>query len=232
MRLPTRLLLLALLVAVFEGCEIPKGGSDEGSITYAVSFPFLENSILKNVFPEEMTLYYKENLVRADIRSLGGIVTSGFVADSEQREYQQLLKNYQDYYKVLLDQEATNAFIARQPALRFEQTDQTKNIAGFECSLTIAHFLTDSMPPVHLYHTDEIEIETPNWFNQYREIDEVLLGYEIEQFGMRMQLLAKEVTHDKIDTTIFHVDEKYQEVEMSTFREVIKELLEGIAEEE
>lgn len=232
MRLLTRQLLFTSIALCLFGCSLPKGSLDEGSITYEVSFPFLENSILKNVFPEEMTLLYKENLVRGDIRSLGGIVSSGFVADSEQREYQQLLKNYQDYYKVILDQEATDAFVATQPALRFEATDETMMIAGFECQLTIAHFQTDSVPPVKLYHTDEIDIDNPNWFNQYREIEDVLLGYEIEQFGMRMQLMAKEVTHDKINKKAFEVDPQYKTVEMAEFRNTIRQLLEGITEPE
>lgn len=204
------------------------GGSNEGVILYEVSFPFLEDNILKNVFPDEMKLYYKEGMVRAELRSLGGIVTTGFVANENERVLKQLLKNYQDHLMVVLNEQQTNNTIQDQPAIKLVTTDEQVEVAGYLCQVTIAEFMNDSMPPVRLLHTNQLEIENPNWFNQYREIDGVLLGYELEQFGMRMKLHARKVLQQEVDPMHFQVDADYREVSISEFRETFSGLLSEI----
>lgn len=216
--------LIIIFVLAMAGCSMP-GKPDEGIIVYDVSFPFLEDNILKNVFPEEMKLYYKQDMVRAELRSLGGIVTTGFVANEDQRVLKQLLKNYQDYLMVVLNEEETNALIDMQPGLKLVATDEKVEVAGYLCDVTIAEFTNDSMPPVRLLHTKELGIENPNWFNQYHEIEGVLLGYEFEQFGMRMKLHARNILHHEVDSTVFDVDSDYREVSTSEFRETIGGLL-------
>lgn len=221
-----RLLKFSVVILLLSaaGCAMP-GKPDEGIIVYDVTFPFLEDNILKNVFPEEMKFYYKEDQVKAELRSLGGIVTTGFVASEEDRILKQLLKNYQDRLMVVLNEDETNALIKRQPQLRLVSTDEQVEVAGYMCEVTIAEFTSDSMPPVRLLHTTELGIENPNWFNQYHEIEGVLLGYELEQFGMRMKLSAREVLHNEVNPEVFNVDADYRVVSTDEFRSTITGLL-------
>lgn len=186
--------------------ELPQ---DEGLIVYDLTFPFLEESILKNVFPEELKLHFKEGRMHGEIRSLGGIVKTTFVSDNDKKEISQMLKNYSEFDVCTLDEKGVQEFLSDQPKVRFEPTDEREWIAGYHCKVTIAHFQTDSVPPIFLYHTDEIELLNPNWYTQFSEMDDVLLGYEVEQFGMRMQLRARQVIKKDIDAAMFAVPEKY-----------------------
>ena len=218
-------LFIAIIGIGLTSCDTDQK-KDQGIIFYDVSFPFLENSVLKNVFPAEMKLTFKDNNVKADLQSLGGIVASGFMADGNERTYCQVFKSYQEHYKVELDASGVDAYNAEQVGVRLEPTDQKETVAGYECDVTIAHFLTDSVPPITLYHTQEIDVEDPNWFTQYKEIDGVLLGYEIEQFGMRMRLLARQVSFTSIPDEQFEFGPQYNLINTNQMKEKIQALLE------
>lgn len=199
---------LSMIGLLLGSCEYERP-QDEGLIVYDLTFPFLEESILKNVFPEEMKLHFKDGKMHGEIRSLGGIVKTTFVTDNRKKEISQMLKNYSEYDVCTLNEEGVRGFLSDQPEVRFEPTDKRESIAGYNCKVTIAHFQTDSVPPIFLYHTDEIELLNPNWYTQFADMEEVLLGYEIEQFGMRMQLRARQVIKRDIDSSLFAVPEKY-----------------------
>lgn len=223
------MLCIATVIVMFSACETFKE-KNQGMIRYEVSFPFLENSILKNVFPEEMTLHFKESLVKGEIRSLGGIVTLGFIGNGEEKTFQQMLKNYQEFYVIRMDEAGIQKLLADQPSVRLEETDRKEIVAGYECDVTIAHFIIDSVPPIELLHTTELDVENPNWFSHYKEIDGVLLGYEIEQYGMRMKLHAKEIVLKEIPDAIFEVPDYYQPISLEEMQGQFEGLLTDFAE--
>lgn len=184
----------------------------EGVIYYDLEFPFLEDNMLKNVFPEEMKLYFKNNKMYGEVRSLGGIVTTSFVCDNDERVITQMLKNYSDYYCSTLNEKEVKASLVDHPGIRYESTSRTEMVAGYECEVTIAHFLTDSVPPIILFHTDEIDIDDPNWYTPFYEMEDVLLGYEVEQFGMRMKLKASAVAKKVVDDQLLVKGQKFEEI--------------------
>ena len=69
------------------------------------------------------------------------------------------------------------------------------SIAGTFCEKKIAIFdyLADGYD-VELYETFDVDIKNSNWCNQYTEIDGVLLGYEIKQFGIQARMIATKMT--------------------------------------
>lgn len=197
----------------------------EGVIIYDVTFPFIEGSILENVFPEEMTLWFKDDLVCGQVRSLGGIMKTNFVADNHRKVITQSVKNYSKYVACTFNENGVKQFLADQPNVRLESTGDSADVAGYRCAVTIAHFLIDSVPPIELYHTNEIDIRRPNWYTQFAEINEVLLGYEIEQFGMRMRLRARQVMKKDIDDAKFEIPEKYTYVSIDEFKATMRTIL-------
>lgn len=221
-------LFTLLLLSLFLWNCGSEDATPQGVIVYNVSYPVLEHSILENVLPSEMTILYKGDMARGQLRSVGGIVNSEFISNQQTKMFKQLLKSYQDYYVCELDQEGVNEFISTFPSLRFEKTAETINVAGFNCEVTLAY--NNDNPdesPMRVYHTKELNISNPNWYTQFNEIDGVLMGYELEQFGMTMRLEAKEVLERPVEDAAFLVDGKYQSVnsdEMeSKFQHLISE---------
>ena len=180
---------------------------------YNVSYPVLERSILKNVLPSEMTILFKGNMSRGQLRSVGGIVNSEFISNQKTKMFKQLLKSYQDYYVCELNQEGVNEFVSTFPSMRFESADETIVVAGYNCEVTLGYNEANPQAePMRIYHTKELSIENPNWYTQFKSIDGVLMGYELEQFGMTIRLVAKEVLERPVDDAAFLVDAKYVSV--------------------
>lgn len=124
-----------------------------------------------------------------------------------------------------LNEKQVFQYIANMPSMRLEPTGEKDSVAGFLCDKTIAHFNIDSVPPVILYHTKEIPLKQPNWYTQYKDVDGVLLGYELEQYGMRMKLLAKEVRLEPISEDHFTIDQEYMKINTERMEQVIDSLM-------
>ena len=224
-KLSKAILLIALpLVIGLAGCEFDRPEA-EGRIYYELSFPFLEGNILENVFPTEMVLSFKDDRMTGEIRSLGGIMKTSFITDNDAKTIQQMLKNYSDYTYASFDEQGLNKLLSSQPGVRIESTNDSALVAGYKCAVSIAYFLIDSVPPIQLFHTNQIDIEEPNWYTQFHELNEVLLGYEVEQFGMRMKLKATQVIKCEVPDASFIVDQNYKEVTGSELSEQLKTLL-------
>lgn len=223
----TRMLIITFaIIGIFTTeCNVSKEKDIEGTILYDVSFPYLDDPVLANVFPEEMKLSFQGENSHGYLKSLGGIVTSEFISNEEDRTFTQLLKAFSDRYVMKLSEVEVRDYLNGQPKMELVPTDETKEICGYTCKKTIANFQTDSMPPVYLFHTKDIQLSNPNWFNQYAAIDGVLLGYEVEQYGMRMKLEAREVTLGEIDDSVFSVDAKYQTIDAKKMKSVIDSLM-------
>lgn len=220
----TYLGVVSVFMTILLSCNYERPDA-EGVIYYDVSFPFLEGNILKNVFPEEMKLYFKDDMMYGEVRSLGGIVKTSFISDNQERRISQMLKNYGEKFYVELDEDGVEDFLSDQPAVRFEETSDSIDIAGYRCAITVANFMTDSVPAIMLYHTNKIDIKNPNWYTQFAEMPEVLLGYEVEQFGMRMKLIARQVIKKEVSDEQFIRNEKYQPINSSELKIMMKGML-------
>lgn len=208
----------------FSSCTFERPDA-EGVIYYDLEFPFLEDNMLKNVFPEEMKLYFKDDKMYGEVRSLGGIVTTSFIADNDEKVITQMLKNYSDYYSSTLNEAGVRESLSNHPGIRYETTDRSEVVAGYTCKVTIAHFLTDSVPPITLLHTSEIDIQNPNWYTPFHEMEDVLLGYEVEQFGMRMKLHANTVAKKVVEDQMLVKRDKYQEIPVEDLSEMMSGML-------
>ncbi len=106
-----------------------------------------------------------------------------------------------------------------------EKTGIQDSIAGFLCEKTIAHFLNDSVPAIELYHTKAIKVDHSNWWNQFSEIDGFLLAYEVEQYGKRMRLQAREITYGPVADERFEIPADYLLITSDAMKEKIDGLM-------
>ena len=217
--------LLLSFVLFSSRCNLDNEKPIQGVIVYDVTFPYLKNKVLLNVFPEEMVVSFKGDQTHGMLKSLGGIVASEFISNEKERSFCQLLKAFQDRYVMELSENEVVDFVKTMPAMTFESTNETDSLAGYLCKKTIANFQLDSVPPVILYHTTEIKLNNPNWYSQYQEIDGVLLGYEVEQYGMRMKLVAKSVESKEINDKIFEISSKYERINSEEMNSMIDSLI-------
>ncbi len=221
------LLICFFLVSIASCTENGKKQSiSEGKIIFDVAFPFEEGDILQHIYPEEMVMEFKDNRVHGLLQSLGGILSSEVYIDNNSHEFDQMLRVMKDRYHLELGASGVQEMLERMPQMTLVPTDKTDSIAGYLCKMTLAEFVGDSVPSVELWHTSDINLSTPNWCNQYHDLDEVLLGYEVEQYGMRMKLRARSIFLEDIGDDVFTQPEGYTEVDIYQMDEKIRSLIE------
>lgn len=193
----------------------------EGTITYEVSFPYEENTIILELYPKEMLFDFKDDKMKASLKSTWGIVSSELIIDNDQKSYTQMLKSFGDKYQMTLVGDEIKLWLERNPGIRIEESTDTLTIAGYLCNKSVAYFTNDSFPPIDLYYTKELKFKNPNWWNQFNQLDGFLLGYEVEQYGKRMRLRAKDVKFQAIPDQAFLVPTEYKKL---SFNEMTSQL--------
>lgn len=194
------------------GCSGPlfDGRQTQGSIKYKLSFPYNEGDLLVELFPQEMTMEFSDSRTRSTLKSLGDVVRTEVITDNKDKKFYQFLKSYENKYLLELDANGVNSMVSAMPQFRIVNTNEKDSVAGYLCSKSIAYFLTDSVPPITLYYTNDISIENPNWWTQFNSVPGVLLAYEVEQYGMRMKLEATEVSFREVE------DERFDAIPQGT----------------
>lgn len=164
----------------------------EGIIEYEVTFPYLEDdqSMLASLLPEKMYLYFAHNRYTTELTTVGGLFKNRFVSDQDERKLTHQLKVFKKKVEAEYDETAVQRQLQTMPHLTIIQTNETDTIAGLPCRKAIGIFDHISLPEMVIYYTDEINVDSPNWFSQFHNIDGVLMQYEVEQLGIRMRFRA------------------------------------------
>ena len=222
----TTFLVGMLSIVVFQSCDnIPYFGHQEGKIIYDVTFPYETNDIKLALFPSEMTCVFDGDHQHTKIESAYGIVKSEFIIDHEKKEFNHLVACFGSDYVMHLNEGEFNEWIKQFPSVRLEPTEETMTIAGYECKKTIAYFKSDSLPSVELYSTTKLDLDGNNWWNTYAGVEGTLLGYDIEQYGRRMQVRAREVIFQKTSPEDFQVPSSYTPISAGEMKAKLTEIV-------
>ncbi|MFM7770676.1 MAG: hypothetical protein ACKO8Q_08985, partial [Bacteroidota bacterium] len=82
-------------------------------------------------------------------------------------------------------------------------------------------FNNDSLPSVDLYSTTKLDLDGDNWWNTYAGIEGTLLGYDVEQYGKRMQVRAKEIVFEEVDKSEFELPADFQKVDPAQMKQIM-----------
>lgn len=208
-------LILPLIVVVAilanQACQNKwhDGSVHQGKIIYDITFPNESNSLMLDLYPKELVFHFKGDMMHSQVKTSYDILSSDIIVNNEEKTFVQLLKNMSKKYSVKMDRQTTEEWLRQYPKMTLVPTEETLIIAGYTCNKTVAHFAGDSLPPIELYHTKGIGLSNDNWWNQYNGLNGFLLGYEIEQFGKRMKVRAREIKFEAIPDSKFEVPSEY-----------------------
>jgi len=226
--LTKRLLLLTIsivsLTALFSSCEEALFSSDEedkkvvtpkiseGVIHFELSYPYYEDAFMASIMPDEMEMTFKNNVYRNHVTK-GGLFSSTVIADCNNKTLILILDLGPKRIYCTLDKSLTNKMLMNYPIPDILKVSESHPIAGTFCDKKIAIFdyLADGYD-VELYETFDVDIKNSNWCNQYSEIDGVLLGYEIKQFGIQARMIATKMKSIAVNDSIFNVPQGFKEV--------------------
>jgi len=169
-----------------------------------------------------------------EMNSFANLICNRFYSDNKSKTLYQSFDNAGKKFQSTINEEAMVELLSDFPDMKITGEPKDTIILGFKCSKVFAEFQIDSVPAVALYYTKDINIENPNWINKYQEVDGFLLGYDIEQFGMRMRLMATELIHGEFDSEVKNIygkgtTEDYKNLEPSELQQEFKKLVDNFS---
>tara|TARA_B110000285_G_scaffold209107_1_gene249806 strand:+ start:660 stop:1397 length:738 start_codon:yes stop_codon:yes gene_type:complete len=212
------------LVALFSSCEgalFSSGEEDEkivapkiseGVIHFELTYPYYQDAFMASIMPDEMEMTFKNNIYRNHVTK-GGLFSSTVIADCNNETLILILDLGPKRIYCALDKSLTDNMLVNYPVPDILKVNEFDSIADAFCEKKIAIFdyLADGYD-VELYETVEIDIKNSNWCNQYSEIEGVLLGYEIKQFGIQARMIATKMESVAVNDSIFNVPQGFKEV--------------------
>ncbi|MAY83731.1 MAG: hypothetical protein CMP59_06305 [Flavobacteriales bacterium] len=218
---------LLLLSSCTEG--IFKSGLKEGVIEYKVSYPDLsDDHDMMDLLPKKMQCSFKKGEYRNEITAGMGLFKSAIVyQEGEKRLYHTVKLLNTKIYAELADgdlQSLNEGFLE----LEFEETGNSKLIAGYECKEVSVVVPGDSSWTFNLFYTDEINIPNFNYRNPFEGLDGVLMEYDILTNNLHMHFEATKVLEKEVDSEEIKISEDYEQVSSKKLREQLESIFDKV----
>ena len=223
---------LHILIVIFSlfliGCGGKSTEKSEGIISYKVTYPKMDKSnFMFEFMPKKMELVFKNDKYITNLSAGMGLFKTSFLVDKDENEFSQLVKLVDKKYKLTLKDEKVEESLKQLPSFTIENTDETKKILGYNCKKAIITINDGSNDAFTVFYTNQINIESPNWCNQFKEIDGVMLEYQYEKYDVCMRFSANEIKFKKIDDSEFEIDEKYIELSEADLDKEMQEIFDS-----
>lgn len=213
------LFLLALLIA-FSSCK-NKDMKDlsQGEIHFNITYGGPPGSFGPAVLPKNMVVSFKKDKVLFDIRAIGNNGISNLSNPSAEIYDTYLNLLGMKYFYEGKEEEIPPGLTSMQ-GMVIHKTDETGEIIGFKCHRAEVTFpsLPDSV--YEIWYTDEIDIDSPNAANPFKEIDGVLLNFFFFMGDREFVFEAESIYSKEIPDKVFERRSKYTPVskeQMDTF---------------
>lgn len=205
-----KLVLLAFIALILTRCGDGVSNQTEGIIEYNVSYPKMEkDNFMRDFMPNKMKMYFKDNTYSNTLSAGMGMFKSSFVCNKDDQEFLQMVKLINKKYSLHIKGEEITQSMKNKPTYSVEFTSDVKKIIGYNCNKAIVTVNNEQQDAFVVYYTDKINIETPNWCNEFKEIPGVLLEYQYEKYGVCMRFTAKKITFKKVDDDEFILPKDY-----------------------
>ena len=214
---------LCFLTILISSCKYanPKYIS-EGIIEYDAK-PIDESNPMAGYAPGKMTVKFKKNLQAAEMSVMGGLFTTSFIFNPQKKTLTQLVKML-DLKQACIESEKDIAEENKNYKLNFEETGDSKEIAGYKCKKMIATMDDDPSAKFDVWYTDELNVTNPNENTPYDAVKGMLMQYRLKKLGLEMEFTAVGVQKEKIADTEFELPSYYKVITVKEMEEFFKSL--------
>jgi len=181
----------------------------KGVITYKIT---IEGSgvtdEMKNMMPKTMIMTIKGNKARSEmIMSMGKTIS---ISDGGSKTAITLMDMMGQKIAVKSNYEEIMADMAKSPEVKVEVTSETKDILGYICKKAVITNPKDDIE-IYVYFTEELGAKELNFDNpQFKDINGVMLEFEIPNEMFTMHFTAVSVEKKNVDDSEFTIPEGYQ----------------------
>ena len=183
-----------------------KAGLFEGTIKYELSYPEMDNPGMAAMLPSETTIYYKGSKQRMEQKMAMGMST--YVITDMEKEQVTVLMDMMGK-KFAMDQDFGEAG-GQDTGAKLKSVDSkpSKVIAGYNCIKAV--FETEDGSTFDVYFTKELGTGPKQKMGPFKEIDGLMMQFNMDQNGMKIELQAEEVKKEVVSDTKFIIPEGYK----------------------
>jgi len=222
------ILLLFTGLTLLNSCGHDADDKSEGIITYKISYPKMDKgNFMLDFMPRKMVMKFQEDIYATNLSAGMGMFKSSFICDKNNGEFVQMVKLINKKYALQLDSEGIKKSIESRPALTVEHTNEVKNILGYNCKKAIVTVNNEKQDAFTVFYTDQINMETPNWCNDFVDIDGVMLEYQYEKYDVCMRFTASKIEFKEIDDKVFELSKDYVLISESEMDKEMQEIFDS-----
>lgn len=211
-RFTRSLLLIAVLSIAIAGTASAK--DFKGIITYKISYPGSElDAQTKAMLPKMLTYKIKGNLAKTEME-MGGMGRQMQIINGDEKVVYTLIDMMGKKISFKMTEEEINKELENEPNVTVDYFDETKEIAGYECKKAVINMDNDGTKSSFIvYYTDELGGQSLNFDNNmFKEIDGVLMEFEIIEGNMKMKMEAVSVKKENVPDSEFVVPDDFEEM--------------------
>ena len=201
------------------------GKNEEGLIEYDIVYLSNQTSVPTYLLPKTLKLKFKGYRNITSIEGFMGQFSITNIADNKDKTNTTLLKIIENKF-VSTEKNIYPCFFDGLQGLKIKITSDKKVLAGLECQKAIGYLPSATISKFDIYFTKNIKISNPNKINPYKDIDGVLMQFNIRLQNIEMQLVARKHTKTSIPESDFSVPEHFKKIGNKKLTELVGQLLE------
>jgi hypothetical protein len=196
----------------------------EGEIVYKISYSQeVEGHEFSFIYPQEMTLFFKNNRQRLSFKGNLGLYYFDFIFGNEADTVFTLLKIQLMDIKLYVPTKGKNLLIFSETAQESAiiLTDETKEIAGLTAKKALVTSSSGYHPDFEVWYGDNFYMENPNQNTPFNQIPGILLEAEIVFRNVTFKFIADKIITKEILDEIFQVPADYKMTSISEIEELL-----------
>jgi GLPGLI family protein len=198
----------------------------EGLIIYNVTYIENKSGVPTHLLPNSIVLKFKNNNVLTRIDGFMGLFSVANIINLNDGQSNTLLKVMDNKFRTIDSKQDYPCFFAGLEKMRISLANENKEIAGLSCKKAIVSFEDKHKKPYEVYYTEMIELYQPNRLNPYKEIDGMMMQFNISLNNIEMRLTATKYQKIKINENEFLLPDGYKQISNQKMISIISELLE------
>lgn len=210
---------------LFVACNsTTKGSADEGVIEYKTEIVD-SNNALGAIAPSLMVLKFKNNLLSAEMKTGMSAVGIRFISDDKKHKFTQLVRILNQKYICSANAKNIRAIFKDTPEYDVKKVDEPKVIAGINCQKAEIYEKGKAKHLFDVYYTDAFKLDKPNWWNEFSEIDGLLMDYRMKRFNFELHFTAKKFEQIHLDSSEFKMNGNYIKItqeELNSYFDALK----------
>lgn len=226
---------IGFITFLLGGCGTDEKMDDEsvkelvkGTVEYKVSYPYFKgDDFTRAMLPKQMFFVFEGDKINSYTKK-GGFLKMGVMGVPKKDSISMYIDFGQaDFKSNFSGPKRIQEFIGHQSDLEITLVEgEEKKIAGLQCKKADVKYVNADLPDFSVYYTEELSIESPNFYNPYNEIPGVLMEFQMERFGLVSSIVADTFYTDLPKEHKFDLDSNFLQIQFLKFEDKIRDLFE------